>query len=416
MRWDFILHLIASLISCVCAWSAARKWHVRGSHSLFTLCLSIVFLNLTLAWQDFLLGPGVVSWVHALILLFSMMTPLLTLLQLREIQHWQRIEQELKESESTFRVLFENSPDAIILTDINTLKILDCNENACRMNGRSREELIGQPANVLHMEDTASLVDDPSFRENMFRYMSSGKTVSMEVNHRYPDGSLRVIETNMSLLTVHGRRALMGIDRDITDRKAAERQVQQANEDLAAQLAENQKLQELLREQALRDALTGLYNRRFLQETLDRELAEASRTQTPLSLLMLDVDFFKELNDTYGHAAGDVVLQTIAGLLQQQFRAMDLPCRYGGEEFVMVMPTANCPAALTRAETLRQLIAGQQTLYHGQSLQVTVSVGVASFPEHGTSGDELLRAADGAMYAAKQAGRNTVVAASSNPR
>lgn len=179
-----------------------------------------------------------------------------------------------------------------------------------------------------------------------------------------------------------------------------------ANEQLQTQLEEIQALQVQLREQAIRDALTGLFNRRYFQETLTREIAGAVRKEAALSILMLDVDHFKELNDTYGHQVGDQVLQALGSLLRAQTRQMDMACRYGGEEFVVIMPTATLAVAAWRAEELRRSFADTRVLVDNGVVQATLSVGVAGFPAHGGDGDTLLRAADTALYAAKQSGRN----------
>jgi diguanylate cyclase (GGDEF)-like protein len=174
----------------------------------------------------------------------------------------------------------------------------------------------------------------------------------------------------------------------------------------------NLKLRELLRQQSIRDALTGLFNRRYLEETLTREVYRAQRGQTPLSAIMLDVDHFKRFNDTFGHEAGDLILQTLGQFLQKQVRASDVPCRYGGEEFAVILPSATAEQAAQRAETLRAGAETLQATFKGQTLgKITLSLGVASLPQHGDTGEDVLQAADAALYQAKQAGRNRVVVA-----
>jgi diguanylate cyclase (GGDEF)-like protein len=181
-------------------------------------------------------------------------------------------------------------------------------------------------------------------------------------------------------------------------------------ETMALALA-NLKLRETLRNQAIRDCLTGLYNRRYLEETLERELSRAKRKDKPLGIIMLDLDRFKQLNDTYGHEAGDHVLRTLGDLLQSHVRASDIACRYGGEEFVLILPEADAAVTFNRAEELRLAVEALPVFYRGQQLGVTISLGVAVRPQHGDSGETLLRAADQALYAAKEQGRNRVVAA-----
>jgi diguanylate cyclase (GGDEF)-like protein/PAS domain S-box-containing protein len=175
----------------------------------------------------------------------------------------------------------------------------------------------------------------------------------------------------------------------------------------------NIKLREALRTQSIRDPLTGLYNRRYLEEMLDREVRRAGRAQQVLGVLMIDLDHFKSFNDTYGHDAGDVVLRETGSCLTKGIRAEDFVCRFGGEEFVVILPTADLAASRARAERLRSKMRELAIMYQGKSLGiVTISVGVAAFPEHGSSPKELMAAADGALYQAKRGGRDQVVVAS----
>jgi diguanylate cyclase (GGDEF)-like protein/PAS domain S-box-containing protein len=175
----------------------------------------------------------------------------------------------------------------------------------------------------------------------------------------------------------------------------------------------NIRLREALRTQSVRDALTGLYNRRYLEETLDREVRRAARAAQSLGFLMIDLDHFKNFNDTYGHDAGDAVLRETALFLAKGIRAEDFVCRFGGEEFVVILPTADLESSRARGERLRLKMRELTIMYQGKSLgMVTISVGVAAFPEHGTSPKELMAAADAALYQAKRGGRDLVVVAS----
>ncbi len=171
-------------------------------------------------------------------------------------------------------------------------------------------------------------------------------------------------------------------------------------------------LNEQLRERTLRDPLTGLYNRRYLDETLRREVANAGRTGLPVSVVTVDVDRFKGVNDTYGHAAGDAVLRAIAEALRAQTRAGDVVCRLGGEEFVVVLPGAGAEAAWRWAEGRRAALAALCITHGEATLQVTFSAGVATATGNGETAEALLTASDEALYAAKQRGRNRVVASS----
>jgi diguanylate cyclase (GGDEF)-like protein/PAS domain S-box-containing protein len=197
--------------------------------------------------------------------------------------------------------------------------------------------------------------------------------------------------------------------RDITERKQVEKRLRYVNDKLQGQLIEIGLLQSKLREQAIRDPLTGLFNRRYLDETLDRELSRAGRENYPVCVIMIDIDHFKRVNDTYGHDAGDQVLKAIAGTLAEHSRRGDFACRYGGEEFVVAMPNISLETAYERAESLRQSLTLLQVPYGIYSLSVTISIGIACYPENGLTREAILRAADQAMYAAKDAGRNHIL-------
>ncbi len=178
----------------------------------------------------------------------------------------------------------------------------------------------------------------------------------------------------------------------------------------------NIRLREALRTQSVRDALTGLYNRRYLEETLEREIRRSARARLSLGILMLDLDHFKSFNDTYGHEAGDAVLRETGAFLVKNMRAEVFVCRFGGEEFVVILPTATMEASRARSERLRSKIRELMVLHQGKSLgMITLSIGVAAFPICGTSPKELLAAADAALYRAKREGRDRVVIAEALP-
>jgi diguanylate cyclase (GGDEF)-like protein/PAS domain S-box-containing protein len=183
------------------------------------------------------------------------------------------------------------------------------------------------------------------------------------------------------------------------------------SEHLSLALA-NLKLRETLRTQAVRDALTGLYNRRYMEHALEREVLRAARNRRPVGLIMLDLDHFKGVNDSYGHEVGDLLLRSLGEFLLANVRAEDIACRYGGEEFVVMLPEATLAMTQTRAEQLWKGIQGLTVNVRGQLLRpLTTSVGVAAFPEHGRTLAELLRAADVALYSAKREGRDRVMVA-----
>jgi diguanylate cyclase (GGDEF)-like protein len=165
-----------------------------------------------------------------------------------------------------------------------------------------------------------------------------------------------------------------------------------------------QRLLHDLREQTIRDPLTSLYNRRFLQDYLPREILRATRERAPLAVIMIDLDRFKRINDSAGHQAGDRVLVDVAALLKRHVRGSDIACRYGGEEFAVVLPKTTLESALRRSEEIRSAISDEPDRLRG----VTASLGVALCPAHAIDAEALLRAADRALYEAKRAGRNQV--------
>jgi len=174
----------------------------------------------------------------------------------------------------------------------------------------------------------------------------------------------------------------------------------------------NLKLRDKLRQQSIRDPLTGLFNRRYLEESLERELRRAIRKQQPLGLILFDIDHFKRFNDTFGHEAGDTLLKELGNWLQGRTRAEDIVCRYGGEEFTFVLIEANLESTRRVAQKLCEEVRHLHVEHRGQSISsITLSLGVAAYPEHGDTADALLRAADGALYRAKANGRNRVEAA-----
>lgn len=181
---------------------------------------------------------------------------------------------------------------------------------------------------------------------------------------------------------------------------------------LASQIAlamSSMKLRETLRSLSVRDPLTGLFNRRYMEESMLRELATAQRKTRPLGVVILDLDHFKTFNDTFGHDAGDLLLREVGTLLAKNSRAGDIACRFGGEEFVVIFPEAPLSVVIDLSNQLRKVILALQLQHFGRSLgQISASFGVAAFPEHGNTMDELLRAADKALYQAKANGRDRV--------
>lgn len=179
-------------------------------------------------------------------------------------------------------------------------------------------------------------------------------------------------------------------------------------EHIALALA-NLKLQESLRRQSIRDPLTGLFNRRYMEESLEREMRRAGRARHPVGVIMLDLDHFKPFNDTHGHEVGDALLREVGAVLQRSIRGEDIACRYGGEEFILILPEASLRDSAQRAEQIRDAIRAISVVHGTEAVgPVTVSLGVAIYPEDGRSAESVLRSADAALYRAKAGGRNRV--------
>jgi diguanylate cyclase (GGDEF)-like protein len=216
--------------------------------------------------------------------------------------------------------------------------------------------------------------------------------------------SLGVLHLQIRQLVPGRRRAAVLADRERLTRTLAEQ--------LELALA-NFRLRETLREQSARDQLTGLFNRRYMEESLDRELRRASREGYSLGLLMMDLDHFKDLNDGFGHAAGDLMLRAVGEFLGSSVRGDDVACRFGGEEFVVILPRASLENTRRRAEALREGMKGLTLEVSGPlRAALTISIGVACSPDHGETREQLVHAADVALYRAKAAGRDRVVVAS----
>jgi len=208
-----------------------------------------------------------------------------------------------------------------------------------------------------------------------------------------------------ALRTVRFNRELR---REAGKRMEIEQELREANDRLQRQIGEIRLLQARLEEQVIRDSLTGLYNRRYLDDMLERELPRAQRHGYPVSIVLVDIDNFKSLNDTCGHQAGDAFLRALAAMLNDGVRAGDVVCRWGGEEFVLVLPNMSLEDARQRAESWRETIGGMRVRFGEFELKSTVSMGIAAYPGNGLAPAELLRAADEALYRAKRDGRDCV--------
>jgi diguanylate cyclase (GGDEF)-like protein/PAS domain S-box-containing protein len=290
--------------------------------------------------------------------------------------------------------LLENMIEGVLVLD-NEQRIADINTAAMRLLGLSVDSCIGRDARAL-LEKWPPLLE----------YCNSQGETRGEIHVLGRHLNVRVVPLHERS---HRRQGLLLVLRDITDYRLAEDQLRDANDRLQAHVAQIEALQVKLQEQAIRDSLTGLFNRRYLEETLQREIAQASRSGRPLGIVMIDIDHFKDLNDGYGHRAGDTALQALGQLLAANTRGGDVACRYGGEEFVVALPGATLEVAHARAEHLRRAVEALRVNYRGATLSLTISAGIAAYPVHGERVDQVLDHADQALYQAKKNGRNHCV-------
>jgi diguanylate cyclase (GGDEF)-like protein/PAS domain S-box-containing protein len=424
----------------------------------------------------------------------------------RDITERKRAEQALAKSEALIRSVFDAVQDAIILADAESRRLKMVNASTCRMLGYSREELLDMRVEDVHPEA------DIAYVLSQFEQLAKGKIdVAPNLPMKRKDGTVFYADANVGHMTIDGVAFLVGVLRDITNRRQAEEKMRAAalyarslseagldplatisvagkildvNEaaelatgvpresligsDFSAYFTEpdkahaayqeaftkgsvrnypltmrqvSGKLTEVLynasvyrnekgevagvlavarditernraeqaEELARRDGLTGLYNHRTFYSMLKDEIVRAQRFKRPVSLLMLDIDHFKRVNDTHGHRAGDAILKGLSDLLMKQARAVDRACRYGGEEFTVILPEADTAVAINVAERMRAEVE-RQSFYidGGKTVAITISIGVATYPQQVDSLEALVKAADDALYAAKQGGRNRV--------
>jgi diguanylate cyclase (GGDEF)-like protein/PAS domain S-box-containing protein len=292
--------------------------------------------------------------------------------------------------------LIERMSDGILVLDRQN-RIVDFNPAMESFLARTSDSLLGRPAaEILQpwMDKADALISGQETHVVLRIHSSPPRYLDLRVTPLYDDRK----HLSGRLMVFH----------DVTDHKNVEKKLRYANDRLQSQLIEIGTLQSKLRSQAIHDPLTYLFNRRYLDETLDRELARAAREGYPLCVIMLDIDHFKRMNDAHGHEAGDLVLKALARTLLASNRRGDFACRFGGEEFVVVMPNIPMSVAYRRAEELRTTLNSLIVPHDGNTLRITISMGIACYPANGEDRESLLRAADRAMYAAKKAGRDYI--------
>lgn len=287
----------------------------------------------------------------------------------------------LRSNESRLRKLIENAPDAFFVYNEKG-HILDVNRVACEQLGYDREELLA--ASIYEIGDKA---EAPEQVQLIWPSLESGESCTIRSVHKRKDGSTFPVEINITGLIDKGSRQMFAFARDIT---------------------ETEKLKEYLSNLAMTDELTNLYNRRAFMLTLDKELATASRFNRDLSVLAIDIDYFKNVNDRYGHSGGDTVLQYFAQVALKSIRAQDTLGRIGGEEFAIILPETTIDCAKIIAERFRRSVEDISIAHELGTIKFTVSIGIACFDEQSKNSKRIVNNADAALYAAKGAGRNQV--------
>lgn len=299
-----------------------------------------------------------------------------------------------------------SAANGIVITDRGGT-ITWVNPAACAITGYAAEELVGR-----HTRALKSGQHEPAFYASIWETVLAGRTWSGTIVNRRRDGALYHEEQTIApVVDEQGEIShFIAIKQDVTERRLAEEALAQVREDLAARVAQIESLNEQLREQAIRDPLTGLHNRRCFHESIERDAAAAARRGEPIALLAIDVDHFKGVNDRFGHAIGDAALVALGELLRGFVRASDLACRFGGEEFVIALPGAGIVIAQRRAEELRAAFAALE-IPGAPALRATISIGVCAVRVGAESIEAALARADGALYEAKRGGRDRVVVA-----
>jgi two-component system cell cycle response regulator len=325
-----------------------------------------------------------------------------------EIARLERENSALRVSEERYRALFEALPVSLQVVDRDGA-ILEVNPFHLAHMGKGNTTLADYTGQNITTRRSVAAAGLSEFYRDVLRGVPFAKSEVL-----YPalsgggEGWFNV--RGVPLRKDGGILGAIYILEDVSVLKKAKDELILANQRLQTQMEEIRQLHADLREQVIRDPLTALYNRRYLNETLDRELARARRESCHVGLVMIDIDNFKEINDSYGHDAGDLVLKTLALQLTARTRASDLVCRLGGDEFLVVLLGVDAAITLRKAEDYRKSFQESAAVFDGSEIRSTLSVGIALFPDQGAAGRDVLAAADRALYESKRKGRNRISA------
>jgi diguanylate cyclase (GGDEF)-like protein/PAS domain S-box-containing protein len=300
----------------------------------------------------------------------------------------------------------DQSPVSVIITDLKG-NVVYVNPYFHELTGYTCEEIIGKNPRILRSGKTP-----PERYEKMWDTIRAGKTWRGEFLNKKKNGELYWELAIISSVRDEEGKILnyIGVKNDITKRKQAEFDLKKANKLLKDRLETIMDLQKQLKEQAIRDPLSNLYNRRFLLERIDNDFEMARRNKQPLSIAMLDIDLFKSINDAYGHFAGDAAIQALAKLLQKELRKTDLICRYGGDEFMVVLFDCDPAKAMSVIENIRRIFNSDSINSENTRINLSLSAGISTFPADGDNFENVLARADAALYFSKNNGRNMATA------
>ncbi|MBU3736151.1 MAG: sensor domain-containing diguanylate cyclase [Methylobacterium sp.] len=387
-----LVFMVQSLILTYFAYRLGERGKGRGQYVIVagTLLFSLIMLlRLIGSLSGQFIPESLTSAdpVQTLIYLISMVSALLVMIGIL-LMTWERDEQMVKDSEIRMRALFEGTSDAVMLFDDHGL--LDCNAATLKLFGcPAKHTFLSGPSAGLSPPRQPCGSDSESLSRQHIAIARRDLSNRFEwLFHRLDDGTPFHAEVLLNSMTIQGRNVLQAVVRDITERKH---------------------LLKDLERQAHLDYLTGLHNRGYFMHLAEIEVARAVRYSSHLSLMMMDVDNFKKVNDTHGHKAGDLVLKKFAEICHDTLREVDIIGRIGGEEFAVLLPETDIDEAMEVAQRLRQKIASTKVgIDHGLPLRFTISIGVSALSPNRENLDVLLSFADKALYLAKESGKNRV--------
>lgn len=393
---------------------AGLQFDKRGT-ILTTTSISLILLGLIYAEQKRLLpepdfSVGITQWItYTTVLGFTGNLALLAVKAIKKSLENARQELEKrKQAEEALRIFsraIEYNPNSIVITDAEG-NIQNINPKFSELTGYSLPEAKGENPRILKSGE-----HPPEFYKNLWGTITSGQPWHGEFHNKKKDGELYWEKASIAPVFNEDNviTHYVAVKENITEQKLANEALKEANRQLQARLDQINELQANLREQTVRDPLTGLHNRRHFDEMLQKEFSRATRENYPFSLVMIDLDNLKEINDTGGHATGDHALRSLAGHLQSHIRAQDTVCRLGGDEFAIIMPNIISKDAVNRTQEMLSSIRNITLLHRAdKTLRITFTAGISTYPTHGGTMEEVLNIADVALYRAKARGRNRV--------